>query len=98
MLLGGGAAAVPLLFKKQLVAKHGDDAATATYILAGAGGVSILAAVIAKLTIPPLSSKQKYKDAIKGIERIKNTNIQASVFPSYNYADKMPMLGFNIKF
>jgi hypothetical protein len=98
MVLGGAVAAVPLLFKKQLVAKHGDDAATATYILAGAGGVSILAAVIAKMTIPPLSSKKKYKDAIEGIERIKKTNVQANVSPLYNPANKTPMLGLNIKF
>ncbi|TKC06177.1 hypothetical protein [Pedobacter frigoris] len=98
MMLGGAAAAVPLLFKNQLVTKYGDDAGMATYILAGAGGVSLLSAIIAKMTIPPLSSKKKYKEAIEGLKNIKGMNLQANVFPLYSPLSKAPMLGLNIKF
>lgn len=98
MVLGGAAAAVPLLYKDKLVAKHGEDAGTATYILAGAGGVSILSALIAKIAIPPLSSKQKYKEAVEGLKRIKAKNLQASFTPQYNYFHNAPMLGLNLKF
>jgi hypothetical protein len=98
MVLGGAVATVPLLFKKQLVTKYGDDAATATYILAGAGGVSILAALIAKISIPPLSSKTKYKEAVEGLKEIKGKKILASVVPVYNPFKNTTMLGVNVKF
>lgn len=98
MVLGGAVAMVPLLFKKELVAKHGENAGTATYILAGAGGVSILAAVIAKLSIPQLSSKTRYHEAIEGLKEIKAKKIQASFVPTYNLFENTPMLGVNIKF
>lgn len=98
MVLGGAIATAPLLYKNQLISKYGEDAGMASYIVAGAGGISILAAVIAKLTIPPLSSKTRYKEAVEGLKTIKAKNIQASVFPLYNYFDKLPMLGLNIKF
>ena len=98
MVLGGAAAAVPLLYKDKLVAKHGEDAGTATYILAGAGGVSILSALIAKIAIPPLSSKQKYREAVEGLKRIRARNLKATVLPQYNYLHNAPMLGLNLKF
>lgn len=98
MVLGGAAAAVPLLYKDKLVAKHGEDAGTATYILAGAGGVSILSALIAKIAIPPLSSKQKYREAVEGLKRIKSRNLNANIIPQYNYLHNAPMIGLNLKF
>ena len=98
MVLGGAAAAVPLLYKNQLIAKHGEDVGTATYVLAGAGGVAILSAIISKIAIPPLSSKAKYKEAVEGLKRLKSTNIQANVVPHYNYFYNSPMLGINVKF